>query len=493
MNDQHDLQTILSSRFPIVTIETHEERRVVDLLRRICVLNEWPFFTWDVVTGLERVDHQQADCSGTSDPDALLRYLMDTPQNGVYALLDVGPHLDDPVRLRTVKRIAQEQHRTQRTLVMVGHGLELPADLKRLSASFELAVPSTRDLRGMMKEELQLYTLDTGEKSRGSEEAAELMIQHLVGLCEEDARRLLRRTIRDDGALTMKDVERIHAAKYELLGDESVLNLELDTGRFADIGGLDALKRWLELRRAAFTADQERVRLEPPRGVLLLGVQGCGKSLAAKCVAGAWGVPLMRLDFGTLYNKFFGETEKNLRNSLATADAMAPCVLWVDEIEKGLSSAANSLDGGVSRRVFGTLLTWMSERESRVFLVATANDISSLPPELMRKGRFDEIFFVDLPDTDTRKTILRIHIARRGLEVEAFDLERIATATEGFSGAELEQAVVASLYEAYNDRGVLTTEHLLGEATATRPLSVVMAERLNELRAWAADRAVMAH
>lgn len=493
MNDQHDLETVIRSRFPIITIETHEEERVTDLLRRVCLLNEWPFFTWDVVTGLERGDRYNERESGTTDPDALLRHLMDTPHNGVYALLDVGPHLDDPVRLRTIKRIAQEQSKTQRTLVLIGHDLELPPDLRRHSASFELSVPTTRDLRVMLKEELQAFSDDTGERMRGTAEAAEQVIQHLVGLCAEDARRLMRRIIRDDGAITMKDVDKIHKAKYEILGSDSLLSLELDTGAFADIGGLANLKRWLQVRREAFAGDQERIPLAAPRGVLLLGVQGCGKSLAAKCVAGAWGVPLLRLDFGVLYNKFFGETEKNLRQALSTADSMSPCVLWIDEIEKGLSSAANSLDGGVSRRVFGSLLTWMSERESRVFVVATANDISAMPPELMRKGRFDEIFFVDLPDRDTREEILGIHLQRRDLDPAAFDLPALADATEGFSGAELEQAIVASLYEAYNERRPLESEHVLAEAGATRPLSVVMAETLTSLRSWAAERAVMAH
>jgi SpoVK/Ycf46/Vps4 family AAA+-type ATPase len=489
----HDLETIMRSRFPIVTIETHEEERVVDLLRKLSLLNDWPLFTWDIVSGLVRGDRYNERESGTTDPDALLRHLMDTPQNGIYALLDIGPHLDDPIRLRTIKRIAQEQSKTSRTLVLVGHSVELPPDIRRHAASFELSVPTTGDLRTMMREELTAYTEDTGERSRGSTEAAELIIQHLIGLCAEDARRLLRRAIREDGALTMNDVSQIHKAKYELLGDDGVLSLELDTGKFTDIGGLNALKRWLELRRNAFAGTSKATHLEPPRGVLLLGVQGCGKSLAAKCVAGTWQVPLVRLDFGALYDKYFGETEKNLRKALATADSMSPCVLWIDEIEKGLSSAANSMDGGVSRRVFGSLLTWMAERNSRVFLVATANDIAAMPPELMRKGRFDEIFFVDLPDHETRKLILGIHLARRRLDEKTFDLDAVARLTDGFSGAELEQAIVASLYEAHNEGRPLDTEHLLAEATTTRPLSVVMSEKLGELRQWAAERAVMAH
>ena len=264
-------------------------------------------------------------------------------------------------------------------------------------------------------------------------------------------------------------------------------------GRIEDIGGLASLKRWLKLRYPAFVGNAQDQGLDAPKGVLLLGVQGSGKSLAAKCVAGMWGLPLLRLDMGVLYNKFFGETERNLRSALATADVMSPCVLWADEIEKGLSTGSGeSLDGGVSRRMLGTLLTWMSERSGGVFIVATANDISTLPPELMRKGRFDEIFFVDLPDTKTREEIFRIHLARRKLEFEDSQLPILASAAEGFSGAEIEQAIVASLYEAYNEKRPLNAAHILSEIQTTQPLSVVMAEKVTELRSWAAGRAVPA-
>jgi SpoVK/Ycf46/Vps4 family AAA+-type ATPase len=230
--------------------------------------------------------------------------------------------------------------------------------------------------------------------------------------------------------------------------------------------------------------------LDPPRGMLLLGVQGAGKSLAAKAVAGSWGVPLLRLDFATLYNKWLGETERNLRESLRFADAMAPCVLWMDEIEKGVATGAS--DGGESRRVLGTILTWMAERKSKTFMVATANNIEQLPPELIRKGRFDEIFFVDLPDVETRAEILRIHLARRKLDPKSFDLGKLTVATEGFSGAEIEQAIVSALYEAHAGSQALNVEHVLAETGRTRPLSVVMAEKINGLRQWAAERTVPA-
>jgi SpoVK/Ycf46/Vps4 family AAA+-type ATPase len=226
--------------------------------------------------------------------------------------------------------------------------------------------------------------------------------------------------------------------------------------------------------------------------VLLLGVQGCGKSLLAKAVAGGFGVPLVRLDFGTLYDKYHGETEKNLRAALASTEQLAPCVLWIDEIEKGLASGSGDGDGGVSRRVLGYLLTWMAERKSKVFLVATANQVHELPAELLRKGRFDEIFFVDLPDAGTRAQVLELHLRKRGLQPEAFDIAALAAAAEGFSGAEIEQAVVAALYAAHAEKRALDTALLQQELGSTRPLSVLMAEQVSALRAWARERTVPA-
>jgi SpoVK/Ycf46/Vps4 family AAA+-type ATPase len=233
--------------------------------------------------------------------------------------------------------------------------------------------------------------------------------------------------------------------------------------------------------------------LPAPKGVLLLGVQGAGKSLAAKCVAGAWQLPLFRMDFGALYQKYHGETEKNIRDALAVANAMQPCVLWMDEIEKGIAGdKSGESDGGVSKRVLGTLLTWMNDRASRVFLVATANDVSQLPPELLRKGRFDEIFFVDLPQAPSRVEILRIHFTRNKQDPAKFDLAALAAACDGFSGAEIEQAIVAAMYEAHAEKKPLDTAMVAAEMKRTRPLSVVMAEKVAALRAWARERAVSA-
>jgi SpoVK/Ycf46/Vps4 family AAA+-type ATPase len=273
-----------------------------------------------------------------------------------------------------------------------------------------------------------------------------------------------------------------------LLQSNGALSVELDTTGFDAVGGLRNLKRWIEMRRTAFLEPDEK--LDTPRGILLTGVQGGGKSLAAKAVAGMWQLPLLRLDFGTLYNKFFGETERNLREALQAAEAMAPCVLWIDEIEKAIASG--DYDSGTSRRILGNLLTWMAERSAPVFIVATANSIDSLPPELVRKGRLDEIFFVDLPDAATRAEIFAIHLRSRGLKPVEFDLTELANLSGGFSGAEIEQAIVAGLYLSREQQQPLDTGHLATEIRQTRPLSQVMAEKIDRLRAWARERTVAA-
>jgi SpoVK/Ycf46/Vps4 family AAA+-type ATPase len=259
----------------------------------------------------------------------------------------------------------------------------------------------------------------------------------------------------------------------------------------SEIGGMRHLKKWLAHRKDAFSADAEAFGLKAPRGVLMLGVQGAGKSLCAKAIATAWHQPLLRMDPGVLYASFIGESERNLREALQQTEAMSPVILWIDEIEKGFASAASqSTDGGLSKRLFGTLLTWMQEHEKPVFVIATANDITALPPELLRKGRFDEIFFVDLPSQTVRKQIFTIHLKKRQRDPDQFDLKELAKASEGYSGAEIEQAVISALHEAFADKGELNMDRILIALETSPPLSVTMAESVQYLRAWAKGRCV---
>jgi hypothetical protein len=488
--EQHDLTVILKSRFPVVAIESHEEARVLALLERIAEANGWILFVWSLVDGLRRSGNSNTMTS-TRTLTECLAHVNVTTVSGLYVLLDAHPFLDDPLNVRLMRQIANSYAKAPRTLVLVSARLELGAELARQCAHFKLSMPDAAAMQALVREEAHEWSRQSGRKASAQPEALELICKHLAGMPADDARRLVRRALEPEGAITREDIPRLVRLKHEASVSAGVLSLELDTASFADVGGLKGLRRWLELRRKPFL--EQAGGLDRPKGILLLGVQGSGKSLAAKAVAGAWGLPLMRLDFGTLYNKFFGETERNLRDSLAAAEAMAPCVLWIDEVEKGIAvDSAGGTDGGVSRRVLGTLLTWLAERKSAVFIVATANDIHSLPPELVRKGRLDEIFFVDLPDAETRAQIFAIHLRKRGVDTTRFALPALAEAAAGFSGAEIEQAIVAALYESHAHARPLDEATIHAEIGRTQPLSKTMAERVADLRAWAEGRTARA-
>jgi SpoVK/Ycf46/Vps4 family AAA+-type ATPase len=490
-NEIAELGFLLRSRFPILTVETPEESRFVSLVEHTCNLEDIPLFTWSVVQGVRR--HMRPEVfTETHDLLDALKHLKGSPQNGVFVFFDAQPFLDNPVCVRLIREMALDYQVVARTFVFVGSSISLAQDLQRMSAAFAMVLPSVEEIREIFKEEATFWKSGhDGQPLRGDPTALEMMTRHLVGFTGADARRLIRQSIEAEGTVTMAAVARVLKHKHEALGSNGLMSLELGNAKFADVGGQAHLKRWLDLRYPAFVGAAGTEALEIPKGVLLLGVQGSGKSLAARSVGGSWQAPLLRLDFGALYNKFSGETERNLREALRTAQAMAPCVLWLDEIEKGLASDEGS-DGGVSRRVLGAFLTWMSERRERVFIVATANDISKLPPELLRKGRFDEIFFVDLPTPAVREEILSIHLRKRRLLNDSFDLAAIAARAEGFSGAELEQAVIASQYQAFAAHEPLSPAMLLEEIGRTRPLSVVRSEEVEALRDWAAERTVCA-
>jgi len=489
----HELGVLLKSRFPVVVVETPEEPRFAQMAERVCNLEELALFTWSVANGIARHNRPNDTFSQTNDLLDAAKHIRLMKNNGVIVFFDAQPFLDNPIIVRLFREIALDYARIAKTLVFVGSRVNLPTDLQRMSASFRLELPGADEIRNVVREEIAFWkSANEGDVLKGDRGALNLMIQHLVGFTRDDARRLVRQAIERDGTIDREDVARILRHKHEALADSGVLTLEINTGSFDDIGGQAGLKSWLALRRPVILGEAGTERLDPPRGVLLLGVQGGGKSLAAKTIAGAWQLPLLRLDFGALYNKFHGETERNLRESLRTAQSMAPCILWMDEIEKGLASGSDSSDGGVSRRVLGAFLTWMSERHARVFLVATANDISRLPPELLRKGRFDEIFFVDLPEEGVRRDIFAIHLRKRGLDPAKFDLVQLAECAAGFSGAEIEQAVIAAQYAAFGATQTPDTAVLVAELRRTRPLSVLRAEEIADLRAWAAGRTVLA-
>lgn len=491
---RRELATLLKSRIPLVVIETRDEPRVVELLSSLSTELAYPVhtpvFQWTVTDGLRRLDVNLGGAQRhNAEPTGVLRSIRATEKRGIYVLLDFHPFISDPMHVRLLKDICQGYSRAPRTIVLISHEIALPRELEHFAARFDLAFPDRTERENIVRRVGREWASHNGSgEARIDDRALGMLVENLSGLSTADTERLARKAIFNDGALAETDLPGIMDAKYQLLNRSGVLSYEHDTARFADLGGMRRLKDWLQNRKAAF--DGSLPDIERPKGLLLLGVQGCGKSLAARAAAGIYGVPLLRMDFGALYNKYHGESERNLREALKTADVMAPCVLWIDEIEKGLATGDG--DSGTSRRVLGTFLTWLAEKDSSVFVVATANDISALPPELIRKGRFDEIFFVDLPGESVRAEVLGIHLDRRGLSLPDPELRALAHASEGFSGAELEQAVVSSIYAAHAEGTDVSGRQLLNEIRATRPLSVVMAERIEGLRQWAAERTVPA-
>ncbi|HBO9520879.1 TPA: AAA family ATPase [Pseudomonas aeruginosa] len=490
-NDIHDLGLVLDSRVKLILIESWDEPKVMETLTGLAVRRGLGLYAWSVTEGVQRLGFGGEPLGGeeSRDPVAALRLIKHDQQANLYVLCDLHPFLgDSPTLVRLLKEIAMAEGNHRPTVVLASHALKLPAEVQRFAARFSLSLPSEDELLGIVREEATRWSeRNRGARVRTDNRTLQQVVKNLRGLSHAEARLLVRNVICNDGAITQEDLPELNRTKFQLLDLEGVLSFEYDTARFAEVGGLAALKRWLGERQSAFLAGTPG---DQPKGMMLVGVQGAGKSLAAKAVAGLWGLPLLRLDFACLYNKYFGETERNLREALRLAEQMAPCVLWMDEVEKGISGGDQ--DNGVSQRVLGTLLTWMAEREAPVFMVATANAIDRLPPELIRKGRFDELFFVDLPTPEVRAEIFRIHLQRRELEPAQFDLLLLAAASEGFSGAEIEQAVVAALYAGQARQQAVDQDLLLRELARTSPLSVLMAEKLAALRTWAKGRAVPA-
>ena len=488
-----ELQTLLASRAPLVVIESREEVRVIELVRDAAMRAQrgrsWGVFQWTVTDGLLRVDVDLGGSQRTlSEPEQLLKHLRSTPMAGIYVLLDFHPYLTNPLFVRALKDIAQGYEKCARTIVLLSAEITVPPELEHLASRFTMGLPDKKERQMIVMRAARDWGKANGVMPRVDIKSIEKLVDNLGGLPLSDVERLARQAIFGDGAINDDDIKPLLAAKYQLLNRSGTLSFEADTAHFAEVGGMKNLRRWILQRKAAF--DGSAPELDPPKGVLLLGVQGCGKSLAARAAAGVLGVPLVRLDFGALFSKWHGESEKNLRESLTSAQALAPCVLWMDEIEKALSTGEN--DGGTSKRVLGTFLTWLAEQRARVFIVATANDITALPPELVRKGRFDEIFFVDLPSPAARAEIIGIHAKKRGITLGAPELQALVQDSEGFSGAEIEQAVVSALYSAHSNHQAVNAALIAAELKATRPLSVIMGEKISELREWAAERTVPA-
>ena len=487
--EYHDITLLLRSHSPVLLLETHEERRALELLKDISIDIDMPVFKWSVATGMKRMDLNLDEQTHLKEPKKVLEHIIAADFEGIYMLLDFHPYLTDPLHVRLLKELAMSFDNSRSKLVLISHKMTMPAEIKKMTVSFQLRLPSEDELNKIVRDEATNFKkLNAGKKVKTDNATLDLLIRNLKGLTYNDARRLVHAAIVDDGAITESDLPEVMQAKYKLMNRDDVLSFEYETSSFSELAGMKKLKKWLLQREKFFHKTVEMPGMESPKGILLLGVQGCGKSVAAKAVAGVWNVPLLRLDFGSLYNKWVGETEKNMREALTTAEVMSPCVLWIDELEKGIS--VNDTDDGTSQRLLGTLLTWMAENTKQVFIVATSNNIEQLPPELIRKGRLDEVFFVDLPELDVREDIFHIHAEKRDLNKSLLDMKKLAKLTKGFSGSEIEQLVVSAIYSAHAESNEVNMQSLMHEIEITKPLSILMAEKIEALRNWAKGRTV---
>ena len=486
----HDLKALIQSRHPIITIDTVEEERVDNLLQIVAHELHMPLFMWTVTHGLQRTGAEGA-VYGTANPQMLVRHLVTLTVRGIFHLKDLHAHLGDATVVRGLRDIAQAFAKVGSTAIISGESIHLPGELTRESVPFDLHLPDHDELQQLVHQILHTLKRQHDVSVTLGPDGMESLLQALSGLTLNQARQAVAWAVLDDNALTADDIPRLLRRKGEAVREQGLLEFYPPEDNAFQLGGLEHLKAWLDRTRVGFTSEARALGLAPPRGILIVGVQGCGKSLAAKVIARGWNQPLLKLDAARLYDKFVGESEKNLRKALDFAEAIAPCILWIDEIEKGFA-AGGEADAGLSQRMLGSFLTWLQERQAPVFVTATANDVLALPPELLRKGRFDEVFFVDLPDASSREEILRIHLTLRHQESSKFNLASLVSACEGFSGAEIEQAITAGLYRALHDKHPLTDEILCEEMRGTQPLSVSRREDVERLRQMARGRFVPA-
>lgn len=489
-----ELELLIRSKYALILLDTAEPERADEMLALIASRLSLLFFSWSRSRGMRR-GAQASDpfIEKTAEPAAgLARVLQESV--GVFHFRGLGAFLEDPVVQSHALDAVQNFATRRGALVISGHDIHLPDTLRPHAVTIALPTPGFQEHRQQLERVIREYAAKMPVKVELSAEDRTRLVNNLVGLTLTEAEKVVTRLIMEDGAIRADDVPRVASAKRQVVEQDGLLEYWPAEGSMGEVAGLEGLKGWLARRRAVVHDPQRAAQfgLGFPRGVLLLGVPGCGKSLCAKAIASEWGLPLLKLDPANLYDKYIGDSEKNFKLAMRTAERMAPIVLWIDELEKAFAAGGGDEDGGVSRRVFGTFLSWLQERRGDVFVTATSNDIAKLPPEFIRKGRFDEVFFVDLPGAAARAEIFRIHLAKRKQDPARFELAALAAATEGFSGAEIEQVVIGALYAVFADAAALDTARVLAEIRATRPLSGTMHERIAELRAWARDRTVPA-
>jgi len=483
---QKRIEILIRARYPLIQIVSSEEKRVEECLKTIVHDRGKRFFIWSVTKGLEGDDNTVA--ADLREPLKIMDHILDCDMNGLFLLKDFHPYLNDPVVIRKLRDMARDLKTSMKNVILLSPVLKVPLDVEKEMTIVDFDLPDPETLGGIVDDISS--ALPGGGTPWDNERGVtrEKVIEAALGLTAEEAENVFAKSLVQTGRF---DITVILSEKEQIIRKSGVLEYYRACAEMTEIGGLENLKHWLGKRSKAFTREARDFGLPEPKGVLMIGIPGCGKSLTAKAVSSLWQLPLLRLDVGKVFSSLVGSSEENVRKAIQTAESIAPSILWLDELEKGFSGMSSSgvSDGGTSARVFGTFLTWLQEKSSPVFVVATSNNISQLPPELLRKGRFDEIFFIDLPHHEERKAIFRIHLNKRRRDPENFDLDELSRYCRGYSGSEIEEVVISGLYDAF-DNGSDINQQILCKASASLiPLSKTMNEEIKKIRDWAELRA----
>jgi len=509
---ERTLANLLRARFPYLYVATWEEARALQLITVAAknielIRTERRVLDWSLTNGF--TENGIVVEGDTKQPLKALDFIENFEDPAVFVLKDFHVFLGgagrpaDPQVVRRLRDLVPAIKHSQRpkNVVFIAPLLVLPNELEKDVTVLEFELPSFGEIRDVLSQMIETNRATGRVAINVTEEDEERLAKAAMGLTLHEAENAFARAMVEDGKLDISDVEVVLEEKRQTIRKSGILEYLKPDLNIKDVGGLQNLKRWLVKRNKSWLDSAARYNLPAPRGVLITGVPGCGKSLVAKAVSAMWQVPLLRLDVGRIFSGVVGSSEENMRRAIETAEAISPCVLWIDEVEKGFGSVTGpSGDSGTSARIFGTFLTWMQEKSKPVFVVATANNISALPPEMMRKGRFDEIFFVDLPTHSEREEIIKLHLDRRLTDAsvrgefvsDEASLSSLAEATEGFVGAELEQVIVSGLFEAFYENRSVSLADFLKALRFTVPLSVTQAEQIQHLREWANVRAVAA-
>jgi SpoVK/Ycf46/Vps4 family AAA+-type ATPase len=487
------LEYLIRAGYGLIYIVSSEEERVERAIRAIGAARDRRVVAWSITEGFTSLDGGSS-YGDIKDPLRALDFIANYEDHVICVLRDYHPYLKDPSivrRLRDLHRGSKESDHFQH-VILLSPTLNIPVELEKELAVIDYDLPDREVIEEIVWKVAQSVDDSVKLSVKTDSDHRESVVEAALGLTAEEAESVFAKSLVKTRDF---DIDTILAEKKGIIRKSGILEFYATDDRFNDVGGLDVLKVWLGKRKAAFYRDARDFGLPAPKGLLLVGVPGCGKSLAAKAIGAMWHMPLLRLDVGKVFGSLVGSSEENMRKAIATAEAVAPSILWLDELEKGFSGtgSSGSTDGGTTARVFGTFITWLQEKQSSVFVIATANSVGSLPPELLRKGRFDEIFFVDLPTASERGDIFEIHIRKKKRDPSVFDIGALVAASQGFSGSEIEQAVVSALYDAYEDgKAELDTARLVRSLEEIIPLSFTMKEGIDAMREWAGSRARLA-